>query len=565
MSSHPVGADGWARRRRRRAGLLYAAFAAVALWLVAPALHGPFLGDDAFYVVDNPFIESLSLASIAALWAPGGAASLYVVNYAPVHLLAHAFERAAFGFTLWPYHVVNALVHALDAFLLVALLRRVGVAKWAAVIGGVFFLVHPANVEAVATISQLKTTLSMAFALGALLWLRERPAVAAGLFAAALLTKASAVFALPMAAALLWSGGAPRRAWQGLAVWGGLFALYAIPEFEAFRFGGQHEVAAYESPLVQLRTVASVGMHYLVMAATSLGVGPYQEFAPVRNPLDPWWLVSIPVTGLLGWRIVSTLRRRSPEAAFWLGAAAAFAPVSQIFPFLHPVADRYLYPILPGLIGGVLLAAGAWRGWGITSKARLGGGFRLVMGLLLAAVLVGFSVRSIDQARLWATPFAALEVAAGRFPDGSIAWYLRAREAAARGDVDASVAALEEASARAGSAHPNYVVDTAFAQIRSAPKFRAYARTAAGNRLSYVQDRGLETQHWLRVQAHDHLVREEFEAALARLEQARRVGGPRDAEVLAEIEATRDLLLALKRGDPLPTRFRHRGAVPADR
>ena len=61
------------------------------------------------------------------------------------------------------------------------------------------------------------------------------------------------------------------------------------------------------------------------------------------------------------------------------------------------------------------------------------------------------------------------------------------------------------------------------------------------------------------------LLREEFEAALSRFEQARRVGGPRDAEVRAEIEAVRDLLLARKRGDPLPTRFQLRGGVPTER
>ena len=51
------------------------------------------------------------------------------------------------------------------------------------------------------------------------------------------------------------------------------------------------------------------------------------------------------------WR---TLARRELEAAFWVAAAASFAPVSQVFPFLNPVADRYLYCILPGLIGGAL-------------------------------------------------------------------------------------------------------------------------------------------------------------------------------------------------------------------
>ena len=65
---------------------------------------------------------------------------------------------------------------------------------------------------------------------------------------------------------------------------------------------------------------------------------------------------SVIAFALLGYRVVATLRARSVEAGFWLLAAASFFPVSQIVPLPFPIADRYLYGILPGLLGGLLLA-----------------------------------------------------------------------------------------------------------------------------------------------------------------------------------------------------------------
>ena len=53
--------------------------------------------------------------------------------------------------------------------LLVLVFRASAISRIPALLGGAFFLLHPANVEAVAWISQLKSTAGLAFALGALL------------------------------------------------------------------------------------------------------------------------------------------------------------------------------------------------------------------------------------------------------------------------------------------------------------------------------------------------------------------------------------------------------------
>ena len=68
------------------------------------------------------------------------------------------------------------------------------------------------------------------------------------------------------------------------------------------------------------------------------------------------------------------LVRRREEGAWWLCAAVGFAPVSQFFPFEFPIGDRYLYFILPGLFGGVTLAATMLSN--VCSKSNVGRGNR---------------------------------------------------------------------------------------------------------------------------------------------------------------------------------------------
>ena len=182
-------------------------FALLALAIYRGALAGPFISDDLGYIVTHPYTEELSAENLRAIFDPFGPAKLYAANYAPIHLLLTALEREVFANASFGYHLVNVLVHALNATLLVALLLAAGLPRGAALLGGVFFAVHPANVEAVAWASQLKTNAALAFSLGALLALRRHPVWATGLFALGLLTKASAAFALPTAAAFVWAWG----------------------------------------------------------------------------------------------------------------------------------------------------------------------------------------------------------------------------------------------------------------------------------------------------------------------------------------------------------------------
>ena len=352
----------------RRYGALAFAFLAVSAAIFWPSLPGPFISDDIMYVAMNPYVQVASLEHVRAILDPFGDVALMAANWAPVHLLAHMLEWQIFGVNVAAYHLTNAVLHAMVSLLLVALLAASRVPFAAAALAGAFFLVHPANVEAVAWISQLKTVLAMAFMLGALLLRERRPALATLAFFLALLCKALAAVAVPMAWALDWARERegdgdgtverqrPARRTTRWA-WGVSFVAFAVVQFVPFLYQHPGGSAVAESPLdVRVWSSAAIGMRYLVMAATGLGVSTFHEPAPVESPLDAWVLAGFAAGLVLAARMLATLRSRRAEAAWWVLAAGSFAPVAQLFRFLYLMADRYLYFILPGLLGGALLA-----------------------------------------------------------------------------------------------------------------------------------------------------------------------------------------------------------------
>jgi len=524
--------------------LLWAAFAAISLAVLQPALRGAFINDDYSLIVKHPYLNPLNRENLIAILDPFGHAAIHAVNYAPVMLLLHALERALFGPDTLGYHVVNAVIHALNCVLLIALLISSRVPRFAALLAGLLFAVHPANVEAVAWISQIKTDAALAFTLGALLAQRRLPALAITLFALGLLTKASTMAALPVAAAFAWSRRDSSRHWIWLAGWVIVATLYAIPQMNA---QVAIDIPPYSDPWEQIRSIFSFWARYLAMAATSYGISPFQEPEPVHSILDPWWIGGLVAAALLGWRTLATLRARSAEAAYWVLAAASFGPVSQIWPFMHPMADRYLYFILPGLIGGSILAAIALRARWTAAMPNRAASIRWTSiatraaALGTALVIVAFGIRSHARAALWQEEIQLLRTAALRFPDGANASYYRALLAAEQRDAETAVRELRAASRKSLGHMARFSADPRFEPIAQEPVFHELIDEIAGRWIEFSGSRGLETQTWLRSTGQAHRVRGEYREAIDCFERALRLGGPLQSELANEVMATRAL------------------------
>ena len=547
--SRPAGA----RKERTLSGaertVLFAVFTGLALLVYGPALNGGFVSDDHLYIVTNTYVHELSTENLIEIWNPWGGPALDTANYAPVHLVSHALEVAAFGDQTLGYHVVNVVLHALASVALVLLLARLGLPLQAATAGGALFLLHPANVEVVAWIFQLKTILALLFSLLALLLLPQRPLVATLLFGLGLLSKISAFYALPVAAVLLWTGtaglGGDRRRWKWLGVWCLLFALYAIPQFFTFARTGAFGGGLSETGWVGIRSIAAIGLRYLAMAVSSYGVSAFHEPEPASSPFDPWWLGACVAGALLTWRLVLTLRRSSPESAFWIWAAVSWAPISQIFPFLYPMGDRYLYFILPGLVGGALLAGQeSWerlrarlleRGWGARNERRVARA-ALAFGVLM---IVSIAYLSTGRAGIWKSDLTLIMDAASHYPDGLNANLLKARSAAQRGDALAAVYSLRRASERGFDRFQILLSDPGLGRVRETPAFQALIHDIAGIWLERSLAKAGSTPGDFRNRGLAHLVRSEYEEAMRSYETALELGSKEVEAIRSELSRAR--------------------------
>jgi hypothetical protein len=523
--------------------LLAALFSVTAFLIYQPALTGPFISDDFFCVVDNPYVQDLNADSAMKVLDPLGDPAVIVMNYAPVSTLLHSLAWQLFGAEPVGHHVLNLALHIIASLLLVPLFVRSGVPAAAAVLGSAFFLVHPANVEVAAWISQLKTTSALLLSLASLLAFPRHLGLATGFFVLGLLAKPAAAFVLPVVILFAWTRG-ESIPWKWLAGWALFFVAFAAVEGVAIRESDTDDLPALQDPLLTLRTAGALILRYLVMASTSYGTAAFQELPPV-SPLDPWWLGSLAVLALLGWRLIRTLRRREPEAVFWAWAVISFAPVSQIFPFLFPMADRYLYFILPGLMGAALLAGSEHWQYVVLSleKRGMSPSPRLPLGriALIAAtgLLVLFGLHSHRRALLWRNEALLVGDAAARYPEGGGAHLLQALRAAQAQDAEAAAEGLRGVADQNFVRFAHLLDHPSVAPIRNRPAIREAVREAAADWIAGARQRQVSTQAQLKLTGHAHLLREEYAQAAELFERALRAGGPHDASLRRQLEALR--------------------------
>lgn len=204
-----------------RSRWLHAAGAAVIILLTLlaywPAIHGSFIWDDDEYVINNPLLNDAVRGGLSTIWLQPSASP----QYYPAVFTSFWIERQLWQLNPMGYHIVNVLLHALNALLVWRLCNRINlgirpIGSW--LIAAVFAL-HPVHVESVAWITERKNVLSGCFYLLAMLsYLRfdddSSPrgseagrrwawyALALGLFVLALLSK-SVTCSLPAALILI--------------------------------------------------------------------------------------------------------------------------------------------------------------------------------------------------------------------------------------------------------------------------------------------------------------------------------------------------------------------------
>ena len=116
-------------------------------------------GDDPIYVTENIHVKTgLTWENIK--WA---FPSVERSNWHPVTWISHMIDCELYGLKPWGHHLTSILFHAMNAALVLLVLRNLTNAVWRSLIVALLFALHPLRVESVAWVAERKDVLSTFF------------------------------------------------------------------------------------------------------------------------------------------------------------------------------------------------------------------------------------------------------------------------------------------------------------------------------------------------------------------------------------------------------------------
>lgn len=327
-----------------------------------PAWNGKPIWDDAAHLT-YPALRSLT--GLVRIWTDPGATQ----QYYPTVFTVFWVEHRLWGDATLGYHLLNILLHATAALLLLKTLRTLQIP--AAGLAAAIFALHPVQVETVAWISELKNTLSAVFYFGsALAYLRfDRTgnkaayAIALVLFALGLMAK-SVIAILPVALLIVFWWQRGKLSWKqdvlrllpffavGLAA--GLFTSWVEKHF-INAHGSEFNFSILERFLIAGRAICFY-LGKLFWPADLIFSYPRWK---ISQSIGWQYLFPAAVLVLLGALWVLQRWARGPLAALLFFIATIFPALGffDVYPFKYSfVADHFQYlacigPIVAASVG----------------------------------------------------------------------------------------------------------------------------------------------------------------------------------------------------------------------
>lgn len=364
--------------------------------------------DDAGYTVNCPFVKGgLTFSNVIAAFAEPGNGAIWM----PLTYMSYMADITLLGGDWAAFHFTNVILHAVNALLLFALLRRLlpkfGCANetgavLSACAGALIWTVHPMRAEAVAWVAARKEELWTLFALlSTLAWLRFlerggrfRYLLAFVWFLLACLSKPTAL-CFPLFAYAIHRLALPQRRVRLVAylpfvlvsVALGLLTVYSQTNPTDFRqidiydtsFGWRLLNAAVALGLYVWHTIVPVGIHFDYRAVF--------EGRPLQMGLG----LTVLAGALALWRLSlaakrhPTFRRVAALAGAWF--LIPLIPALGLFGIVgdHAFADRYSYLSAGAL--SLVLAVGLGRIFRARAKAQ-DSACRRVLGFVVAVGLL---------------------------------------------------------------------------------------------------------------------------------------------------------------------------------
>jgi Flp pilus assembly protein TadD len=371
-----------------------------------PSLHGDFLWDDDYYVHENEAVKSAD--GLGRIWFSKESPQYYPLTFTTFWAEWQLWDGNTLG-----YHLVNVVLHSVNALLFWAVLRQLGLpGAWVA---AVVFALHPINVESVAWITQRKNTLSGVFFMSAA-WMFQRYQRKGGasrwaatvvLFGGALLSKTTTVM-LPamMVVVSWWAGWLWRR--RNLLMLAPLLVMSAVMSavtiwYETERVQAKGE--AWSSGLLERTAVAGKIVWFYL----------YKLFVPCEFVFNyPRWQLDagavgsyLPAVAIVLAGAVMLARRTKWDRAMSAGLGVYVVCLFPVLGFFNVyymrfsfVADHFAY--LPSLGVVALTVCGA------AHLARRRGAWRL-FGIAASAMVLFLAVQTYRYNRAFAGPVALYE------------------------------------------------------------------------------------------------------------------------------------------------------------
>src|SRR5260370_33027008 len=117
--------------------------------------------DDPDYVTGNRVVQQ-GLTKEGVAWAFGNLHG-EKTYWHPVTWLSHMLDCQWFGLKPGAHHLVNVLLHVINAILVFFLFKRMTGAVWRSAVVAALFALHPLQVDTVAWVSERKNVLSTLF------------------------------------------------------------------------------------------------------------------------------------------------------------------------------------------------------------------------------------------------------------------------------------------------------------------------------------------------------------------------------------------------------------------
>lgn len=443
---------------RLNASISRAALAALAVVITvavfSPALQNGFVYDDHTQVLKNPWITDLRYIPdilSSSLWSYSG----YTSNtYRPMLHLLFMASYFAFGFKPWGWHLVNIIVHAINALLVFGVASRLlrpsgeetpsGVraeapSLLAPFFAALLFALHPVNAEPVAWVSAVtELTFTLFFLLSFYLYMKSREDGRPGLyiislafFIPALLSKETAIVLPAIVIAYDLSGGKRRKGWR---YWPGFLAVSALYMIvRTLAIGGviQHR----QAPLSGFELVLNIFplvFQYAEKLVYPSGLSALYELHTIKS-LDPAAVAGIAATAAFV-AALFVFRKRKAVLSGLLMVGVPLLPVLYI-PALSTSAsaDRYMYLPTAGLsiIIGFMLEA--------IFKGKLKAVFSVAAVIITIAAATAFAFGSFERVSVWEDDLALWSDTVRKSPGSKYARYNLALAYQAKGDIESAI------------------------------------------------------------------------------------------------------------------------------